>query len=725
VDFYSGGKSQVRIVGSGSGDFYASIMPTPAYVYQPLENPRKQFRLLTVYPNRDRNAGVEGTLSIHQLPDSNAPRFAQFRMLLRLPWYYAVSYVWGAIPALSETKRISIDGCDLIVSSHVYAGLQEARTQISSSFKVWFDATCIDQSNDREKDGQIPLMREIYHFSIHTFIYIPGSEEDAKLIRFINRLNVSPRYIAFGESVLGAYTKRNSEKPETNSAWLKGLGAAVLMNAMMLVIMPYLRFLLAVLKSLLKACGDQTKELSSVSRSKFYDDKTKQLKAWQPKEASLRAIESDDMVEMAQRIQSVFSGTTQYFNRMWTFQEAITNIIVGVHCANVETTLEGLVHAVHYLDRVHGLDPAFVDTMTTLSLVRSNWVAGHRFPLQELLFYCQNRDCHDPRDKIYALTGLINDRMDPRLQPNQQHSVAEVYAKATKYIISAQKSLDVICVRGRKEPNFDLPSWVPNFQEFGVSNGRTMLVDPSGRKAVFQASADERHTEPESFANRVDVLHTYGLHLGIIRRISPAIAVERLEELWKWILACSPNLDEESQQRMTDLSTLLCHLAELWRVYDVSKRAAIWVAVESDINMLSKVRFDEEQIKWLLVLMCGLEESNKRCDSTEVLVTLRQACFRMPYSDRTLNLLFDALQKVARGRRLVVLDSGNIGLVPEEVMIGDAVCVLAGCDVPVCLRGTSIADEWRLIGESFVYGYMDAEAVAKISEHPASVYLLV
>jgi hypothetical protein len=96
--------------------------------------------------------------------------------------------------------------------------------------------------------------------------------------------------------------------------------------------------------------------------------------------------------------------------------------------------------------------------------------------------------------------------------------------------------------------------------------------------------------------------------------------VERLEELWNWILACSPNLDEESQQRMTDLSTLLCHLAELWRVSDVSKRAALWVAVGNDINTLSKVRFDEEQIKWLLVLMCGLEESSKRCDSTEVLV---------------------------------------------------------------------------------------------------------
>lgn len=618
-----------------------------------------------------------------------------------------------------------IEGRDLTVSSHVYAGLQEARIENPTSFKVWIDAICIDQSNDHEKDGQIPLMREIYHFSIHTFIYISRSENDAKLIRFINRLNTSPRFIAFNEKLIKAYPKRNPDKPEANSDWLKSLSASGFVNVMILVTFPPLHVLWAAIKSMIRACSDETEELSPASRLEFYDEKIKQLKAWQPRKASLQAIESEDLAEMAQLIQSESSGATLYFNRMWTFQEAIANMVVALHCGMIETPLEGFVRTVHYLDRVHGLDPAFVEEMTTLSVVSSNWTAGRRFPLQELLFYCRNRDCEDPRDKIYALTGLINDRMDPRLKPNQQHSVAEVYARATKYIISAQKSLDVTCVRGRKESEFGLPSWVPNFQEFGVSNGRRLLVDPSGREQIFNASGDERHTEPESFAHRIDVLHTYGLHVGLIRRISPAIAMERMEEVCNWIRAVSPGQEKESQQRLVDLSTLLCHLAELWRVSDVSKRAAIWVAVEKDINTLSKVRFDEEQIKWLLVLMCGQEEASTRCDSTEILLTLRQACIRMPYSDRTLNLLLDALQKGTRGRRLVLLDSGGIGLVPEEAMVGDAVCVLAGCSVPVCLRGTSIADEWRLIGESFAHGYMDGEAVRNISDHPAKAYLLV
>lgn len=54
------------------------------------------------------------------------------------------------------------------------------------------------------------------------------------------------------------------------------------------------------------------------------------------------------------------------------------------------------------------------------------------------------------------------------------------------------------------------------------------------------------------------------------------------------------------------------------------------------------------------------------------------------------------------------------GLAPEEAKIGDEVCILFGCTVPVILRktkGLTNSDTYNLVGEAYVHGKMDGEAV--------------
>lgn len=73
-------------------------------------------------------------------------------------------------------------------------------------------------------------------------------------------------------------------------------------------------------------------------------------------------------------------------------------------------------------------------TLTVLTYFQRRLIS---LKMRELLFYCRRRDCEDGRDKIYALHGLIDDRWDPRLQPDYELSMEEVYTKATKYIIDS------------------------------------------------------------------------------------------------------------------------------------------------------------------------------------------------------------------------------------------------------------------------------------------------
>lgn len=65
-------------------------------------------------------------------------------------------------------------------------------------------------------------------------------------------------------------------------------------------------------------------------------------------------------------------------------------------------------------------------------------------------------------------------------------------------------------------------------------------------------------------------------------------------------------------------------------------------------------------------------------------------------------------------------DAGQfLGLAPANAEAGDVVCVLLGCSVPVVLRKHLRDDAepyCELIGETFVYGVMDGEAISNLQE---------
>lgn len=50
-----------------------------------------------------------------------------------------------------------------------------------------------------------------------------------------------------------------------------------------------------------------------------------------------------------------------------------------------------------------------------------------------------------------------------------------------------------------------------------------------------------------------------------------------------------------------------------------------------------------------------------------------------------------------------------MGLAPVGSMPGDAICVVQGCSIPLVMRPKG--DHWILIGESYVHGIMDGEAM--------------
>jgi hypothetical protein len=71
-----------------------------------------------------------------------------------------------------------------------------------------------------------------------------------------------------------------------------------------------------------------------------------------------------------------------------------------------------------------------------------------------------------------------------------------------------------------------------------------------------------------------------------------------------------------------------------------------------------------------------------------------------------------AFEEGLKRKRLLITENGLIGSAPQTAEEGDILCVLYGCSVPVILRKPQDEDFYEFVGECYLHGFMDAEAIA-------------
>jgi hypothetical protein len=71
------------------------------------------------------------------------------------------------------------------------------------------------------------------------------------------------------------------------------------------------------------------------------------------------------------------------------------------------------------------------------------------------------------------------------------------------------------------------------------------------------------------------------------------------------------------------------------------------------------------------------------------------------------------VQSVIWNRKfLVTKTNGLIGLAPLDAHVEDIICILYGCSVPVLLRAVDGGRYFHLVGEIYLHGMMNGEALA-------------
>ncbi len=69
-----------------------------------------------------------------------------------------------------------------------------------------------------------------------------------------------------------------------------------------------------------------------------------------------------------------------------------------------------------------------------------------------------------------------------------------------------------------------------------------------------------------------------------------------------------------------------------------------------------------------------------------------------------------------RQKRLMVTNTGLLGMAPPNATKGDCICILLGCSIPLILRPVGPnKGSYRLVGECYVDGYMNGEVFRELS----------
>ncbi|KAF2995487.1 hypothetical protein E8E14_004234 [Neopestalotiopsis sp. 37M] len=132
-----------------------------AKLYEPL--PARTIRLLRLLPGDSGEVPIQCELLLLPLPENAS----------QLHLYEALSYVWGSE---DTPNSIIVSGQTVHIGANLYHALLRLRHHLIHRV-LWIDAICINQTDTREKEQQIPLMSQIYHQAGRVIVWL-GEEAD-------------------------------------------------------------------------------------------------------------------------------------------------------------------------------------------------------------------------------------------------------------------------------------------------------------------------------------------------------------------------------------------------------------------------------------------------------------------------------------------------------------------------------------------------------------------
>ncbi|OAL45417.1 hypothetical protein IQ07DRAFT_604396 [Pyrenochaeta sp. DS3sAY3a] len=418
---------------------------------------------------------------------------------------------------------------------------------------------------------------------------------------------------------------------------------------------------------------------------RFYSDVRKNPDA----ESSDEEESSTNQVRFTARttrsLRATFSLATVW-NRVWIMQELAYSPRIHLVTEDIEVDWE-VITSFLYNRNIKAL------------LEKLSQTTGKRLNLADTLIQFRCTEATDPRDKIYALLGLISEPHG--IDVDYKKSTQEIFTKVALVLINTTLTLDIICQNHWYPPGSrhisDLPSWVPDFTR-GQSSSTLYYNFLFAQRSVFNAGIPFCKS-PCTVLNG-SIIRLEGVLLGRIDRLgqekSPFTSSRPCMQTWMEAMFQDCVANDPSSQFMTGGES--CFRA-FWRILVMDYKAY-------PIQRLTpeEVESDDRRFgKWLTNISASIPaiEGESPGGYGHGIVSMK------------------LLERSAKNWCFGVTEDGFYVMAAESyrdgTKAGDVLAVLDGGKVPVVLRpiedsSPSARESFRVIHVAYVHGFMDGEA---------------
>jgi hypothetical protein len=393
-----------------------------------------------------------------------------------------------------------------------------------------------------------------------------------------------------------------------------------------------------------------------------------------------------------------------WFSRTWTFQEALLAKKIQLYFGDQSMdfwTLISLFKRLH-IGLTRGFSLPNLDKLAGIaSLNQARDISTRDFSI--LLIVTRHRNCTDPRDKIYALLGLLNDDERSVVLPDYSADVDDLYTKVARHILKKSQSYSLFsCLESADLKSKSLPSWVPDWRVampfnplltgfYSADNSRKFAVKFSDNTAIFTGKLLDTIVE-----------------ICRVKKIDPSCWAREGWENHKL-----------RYQRYLDYLTACENLGSKARdPYSGEMSPHEWLPqiLIGQYDMIQQTKASIETARSYFEAAVQLKsEWNSRLQSNTLTseflsLTLGKQDGRARIFDMTFNACLGLYWSTGTSLRSFALTSaGLLGWVPSNSEPGDMVAVFGGAEFPQALRPTR-SGHYQILGRCFVPGLMEGQA---------------
>jgi hypothetical protein len=420
-----------------------------------------------------------------------------------------------------------------------------------------------------------------------------------------------------------------------------------------------------------------------------------------------------------------------YFTRIWIIQEVAVSSEVEIICGSASVTWDALINAIIACDALN------IRTMN----YKANWQKPGQIELARrsvketiyenllgLLVRYRSFHATDPRDKIFALLGLV----DPKevheniVIPDYrtEFRVEDAYISLACTILRTSGNLDLLSALGA-ETNLQstLPSWVPDWSDPGHVSPFIDFSTPEKFSASLGTISHPTFSQEKRSVglqgHMVDSVDVVGMVSSEYTEESPTTEqLVTLSQLLRLMMSalyegCKDAWAFMNWETITEArSGRTCLTGE--DMLEVYWRTFMGGLIPEDENSWTEQKAILEQMVWEQRLPSYLHLHHSAFTYVPAMIFLSVAIAVLYtlglYGSRMYSPNIRSPQvHHSHNRRMFKTRGGYIGIGPKAMKHGDKIVLCKGARVPFIIRPNGHGQEYHLIGDCYVHGMMSGE----------------